>query len=152
MTEASRGAETFAYERPETDRPKTIVWLARTDHLFADVQVVHQGGETNLHSHSHLDGFWFVLSGQARFYGEGNRLLGEPRRHEGILLPRGTPYWFESVGPEPLEILQIESSDVPITSQAQLVSDRTDHAPASRSGAADQRSSDGSHVTAADRP
>ena len=125
----------FAYHKPDTDRPKTIVWLARTDHLFADVQLVNQGGETNLHSHSHLDGFWFVLSGQARFYGEGNRILGEPRKHEGILLPRGTKYWFESVGPEPLEILQIEASDIPIHSQGGLTTDRNDFAPAKRATA-----------------
>src|SRR3989442_1127423 len=109
MTEPSQGAQTFKYEMPEEEKPKTIVWLARTDRLFADVQVIMQGGETNLRSHGHLDGFWFVLSGRARFYGEGDRVLGELGKHEGILLPRGTPYWFESVGTETLELLQLEA-------------------------------------------
>jgi mannose-6-phosphate isomerase-like protein (cupin superfamily) len=129
MVETRHEAHTFKYEMPEVGKPKTIVWLARTDHLFADVQVITQGGETNLHSHSHLDGFWFVLSGRARFYGEGERVLGELGKHEGILLPRGTPYWFESASDEPLELLQLEASDIPIRSQSELMSDRVNYAP-----------------------
>jgi mannose-6-phosphate isomerase-like protein (cupin superfamily) len=127
--------QAFKYEKPETDRPKTIVWLARTDRLISDVQVINQGGETNLHSHTHLDGFWFVLSGRARFYGEGNKVLADIGKHEGILLPRGSKYWFESGSDEPLELLQIEASDKPVHSQQELVSDRIDHAPAKASTA-----------------
>jgi mannose-6-phosphate isomerase-like protein (cupin superfamily) len=137
MVDTRHEAHTFKYELPRVEKPKTIVWLARTDHLFADVQVITQGGETNLHSHSHLDGFWFVLSGRARFYGEGDRVLGELGKHEGILLPRGTPYWFESASDEPLELLQLEASDIPIRTQSELMADRVNYtAPTGR--AADQ--------------
>src|SRR4051794_37575363 len=100
MAERAREPHAFKYQTPPVDRAKTIVWLARTDILFADVQVLQDGGETNLHSHSHLDGFWMVLSGRARFYGEGDVVLADLGKHEGVLLPRGTKYWFESVGPE----------------------------------------------------
>jgi mannose-6-phosphate isomerase-like protein (cupin superfamily) len=137
MVETRHEAYSFKYEMPQVEKPKTIVWLTRTDHLFADVQVITHGGETNLHSHSHLDGFWFVLSGRARFYGEGDRVLGELGKHEGILLPRGTPYWFESASDEPLELLPLEASDVPIRTQSELMSDRVNYtAPTGR--AADQ--------------
>ena len=129
MPDSPRPAHSFKYQTPAVERGKTIVWLARTDILFADVQVLKDGGETNLHSHSHLDGFWMVLSGRARFYGEGDALIAELGKHEGVLLPRGTKYWFESVGPEPLEVLQIEASDKAILTNQELMSDRTDHTP-----------------------
>ncbi len=48
---------------------------------------------------------------KVRFYGEGNKLIGEFGKHQGVFIPRNTPYWFESVGEEPLEILQAESID-----------------------------------------
>jgi mannose-6-phosphate isomerase-like protein (cupin superfamily) len=31
--------------------------------------------DTGLHSHENLDGFWFVLSGRARFYTTGDKAL-----------------------------------------------------------------------------
>ena len=132
MIGVSREAQTFKYETPEVERGKTIMWLCRTDRLIADVQILKEGGETNLHSHSHLDGFWFVLSGRVRFYGEGDQVLGDLGKHEGILLPRGTKYWFESVGSEPLELLQIEASDKAIGTREELMADRTDYTPPTR--------------------
>ena len=126
---------TFKYAPPPAEQGKTIVWLARTDRLIADVQVLMDGGETNLHSHSHLDGFWMVLSGRVRFYGEGDTLIADLGKHEGVLLPRGTKYWFESVGAEPLEILQIEASDKAIITNQELMADRTDYTPPRRDAA-----------------
>lgn len=126
---------TFKYERPATlEKSKTIVWLCRTDRMVCDVQVLRDGGETNLHSHTHLDGFWFVLSGRARFYGEGDTVIGDLGPKEGILLPRGSKYWFESASDEPLELLQVEAADKPFTSQQDLITDRVDYTPAKAGG------------------
>lgn len=97
----------FKYEKPEFDHGKAMVWLARSDIVWGLVQVVKEGGETNLHSHSAVDGFWMVLSGRARFYGEGDQLIAELGKYEGVLIPRGAKYWFESAGDEPAEILQV---------------------------------------------
>lgn len=125
--------QAFRYDTPATEKPKTIVWLAKTDRLFATVQVITSGGETNLHSHSHLDGFWYVLKGRARFYSDVNTVHAELGPSEGVLIPRGVKYWFESAGDEPLEILQLECSDVPFKTKAELIADRVDHAaPAAR--------------------
>ena len=77
--------------------------------MIAAVQVVKKGGETNLHSHSAMDGLWFVLKGKAKFYGAEHVLLGEVGPHEGVFIPRGVSYWFESSSNEVLEILQVES-------------------------------------------
>lgn len=119
----------FRYDTPTPERPKTIVWLAKTDRLFATVQVITNGGETNLHSHSHLDGFWYVLKGRARFYCDVDTVHSELGPSEGVLIPRGAKYWFESVGSEPLEILQLECSDVPLKTKAELLADRQDFVP-----------------------
>lgn len=109
-------AQPFRYTTPEMpDGPmvgKFVVRLARTDRMLANVQVLKNGGETNLHTHHHLDGFWMVLKGRARFYGEGDAVIADLGEKEGILIPRHFKYWFESVGDEVLEILQVESADI----------------------------------------
>jgi mannose-6-phosphate isomerase-like protein (cupin superfamily) len=128
----SNAMQAFTYERPATDKPKKIIWLGKTERLFATVQVISNGGETNLHSHVHLDGFWFVMSGRGRFYSDETTIACELGPQQGVLVPRGTKYWFESVGEEPLEILQIECSDVAIKTHRQLLSDRTDYTPVNR--------------------
>ena len=102
---------TFKYTLPDENRPKRLVGIARSDIMFCAVQVIREGGENNLHAHTGMDGLWFVLKGRARFYGKGHELIGEFGPHEGVFVPRNVPYWFESVGPETLEILQAESID-----------------------------------------
>ena len=101
--------QTFKYQKP-SDMPggKAIVQLAGSDIIRGRVQVVREGGENNLHSHRGMDGFWMVLAGRARFYGPGDVLIGEFGKYEGILIPRGEQYWFESASDdEELEILQM---------------------------------------------
>ena len=57
---------------------------------------------------AYFDGFWMVLAGRVRFYGPGDALIGEFGKYEGILIPRGEQYWFESASDdEELEILQM---------------------------------------------
>jgi len=110
--EPMRAATVFRYRRPDELKTKRgIAPLVRSDILFSAVQIIREGGENSLHSHSALDGFWFVLQGRARFYGVNNELIGEIRRHEGVFVPRNVPYWFESVGDELLELLQVEAID-----------------------------------------
>lgn len=97
----------FRYETPNLRREKEVVPLCRTDILRAHVQVVREGGENNLHAHTGNDGFWMVLAGRARFYAEGDVPLAELGRNQGIAIPRGFKYWFESAGEEPLELLHV---------------------------------------------
>jgi mannose-6-phosphate isomerase-like protein (cupin superfamily) len=99
--------QTFSYKKPELKRGKGIVQLAGSDIIRGRVQIVSEGGENNLHSHRGMDGFWFVLSGKVKFYGPGDVEIGEFGKHQGILIPRGAEYWFESSGDEDLEILQM---------------------------------------------
>ncbi len=46
--------------------------MSITDRGIFAFQVLRAGGETNMHSHTHLDGFWFVRRGKARFYTGGS--------------------------------------------------------------------------------
>ena len=71
--------------------------------------VLKEGGENSLHSHPNMDGFWLVLEGRVKFYTEGDKVVAELGKNEGIMVPRDYKYWFESVGDEPLHILQVES-------------------------------------------
>jgi len=83
--------------------------LFRTDILGATVQVVTEGGETNLHAHAGSDASWLVLGGQATFYGEGDKIVARLNKNEMLLIPRGTPYWFESTSKEPLVIMRFSA-------------------------------------------
>ena len=102
----------FSY-RPPTEAPKerAFIPLVRSDTMVALVQIIKEGGEQELHSHGAMDGFWFVLKGKARFYGDGDEVLGTLGPHEGIFIPKNFLYWFEAIGDEPLELLQVESKD-----------------------------------------
>ncbi|HSR49572.1 MAG TPA: rubredoxin [Acidobacteriota bacterium] len=101
--------KTFRYEKPDSlDGDKMIVQLAGSDIIRGRVQVVRRGGENNLHSHEGMDGFWMVLNGRVRFYGPGDEVIGEFGQYEGILIPRGESYWFESADEsQDLELLQM---------------------------------------------
>jgi mannose-6-phosphate isomerase-like protein (cupin superfamily) len=85
--------------------------------MKVQVQVVKNGGENNLHTHTGEDAFWYVINGAVKFYGEGDKLIGEFKKGEGILVPRGYKYWFESASPEALEILRVTAKDQNIDNQ-----------------------------------
>ena len=111
-------ATVFNYQRPaDLPKPKTVVWLCRSDIVFSAVQVIKAGGETNLHAHTANDGIWMVLKGRAKFYGINDALLAELGPLQGIQIPRGFYYWFESASSEPLELLQIEAIDKSVESK-----------------------------------
>ena len=109
-------ARAFKYVKPEFKRghPTSMVSLARTNRMWARIQVHSKGGEIGLHAHKHLDGFWMVIKGRARFYTEGDVVIAEAGPLEGVLLPRGYWYRFEKIGDEDLEILQVESFDIDV--------------------------------------
>jgi mannose-6-phosphate isomerase-like protein (cupin superfamily) len=124
-------AKTFQYiPKDPGERPKGMQMLCRTDILFGAVQHVKSGGETNLHTHNLLDGFWFVLKGRAKFYTTNDEVIADLGPYEGVLLPRGFPYWFErGDGPEDLEILQVEASARSLKTVEEVLADRVDLAP-----------------------
>jgi mannose-6-phosphate isomerase-like protein (cupin superfamily) len=132
--EYHRGQEakiaTFSYTKP-TDykgKNKVISNLGRTDIVRGLVHVLREGGETNLHYHTKIDSLWFVLKGRVRFYGPGDVLQGEFGPHEGIFMPRGARYWFESASEEEVELLHVSA----YSEAGAEGSGRTDAAPRKR--------------------
>jgi mannose-6-phosphate isomerase-like protein (cupin superfamily) len=101
----------FAYTKPgEVSVAKGFVSLGRKDIVRGNVQIVKKhGGENNLHYHTSSASFWMVLKGRVRFYGPGDVVIGEFGPHEGTITPRYARYWFENVGEEDLEILQVSA-------------------------------------------
>ncbi len=102
--------QTFAVNPQLLKEGKTSTRLVHTDHLNSGVQVVAQGGETNLHAHSSQDEIWFVLSGEATFYTVGDAVVARLGKHEGMLIPHNAPYWFESSSEENLVIMRFGAS------------------------------------------
>lgn len=112
-----RAPQTFRYEKPaEQSTDKAIVSLCQTDIIRGAVQVVREGGDNNLHSHTGMDGFWMVLKGRVRWHGPDG-VIGEFGVHEGIVMPRNAQYWFESCGEETLELLQVVAFDREVKNQ-----------------------------------
>jgi mannose-6-phosphate isomerase-like protein (cupin superfamily) len=114
-------AKVFKYQTPQFDGVKKTLQVCNSDLMKVQVQVVKDGGENNLHSHTGDDAFWYVMSGAVKFYGEGDEVIGEFSKGEGILIPRGFKYWFESSSSEPLEILRVTAKDQKVENQ------RVDH-------------------------
>ena len=88
------------------DAGNTEVPLAVEDHLWLKIKVYARGGENKLHAHPNQDHSFIVLDGRARFHGP----RGEERelgRNDGIMLPAGAYYWFETISEEPLVVLRV---------------------------------------------
>jgi mannose-6-phosphate isomerase-like protein (cupin superfamily) len=106
---------TFSYQKPDAAiSSKGFVKLSRGEHIRGAVQIVKKnGGENNLHYHTHAETFWWVIKGKVRFYGPEDVVLGEFGAGEGIVTPRFSRYWFENCGEDDLELLQIAASPEP---------------------------------------
>ena len=106
---AEAGWATFSYAKPDgVSAGKGFINLGRRDIVRGVVQVVKKhGGENNLHYHTGIASFWMVLKGRVRFYGPDDVVIGEFGPMEGTITPRFSRYWFENIGDEDLEILQV---------------------------------------------
>jgi len=116
----------FSYAKPTgVNAAKGRVNLGRNDIVRGVVQIVKKnGGENNLHYHTTSASFWMVLKGRVRFYGPDDVVIGEFGPNEGTITPRYARYWFENVGEEDLELLQVSAF-----AEGARESGRTDAAP-----------------------
>lgn len=101
----------FRHVSPDFEGPKKTWQVCNSDLMKVQVQVVKDGGENNLHTHTGEDAFWYVINGAVRFYGEGDIVIGEYKKGEGVIVPRGFKYWFESASSEKLEVLRVTAKD-----------------------------------------
>ena len=80
------------------------------ENLWLSSKVYSEGGENALHAHEGDDHAFFVLAGRAKFF-DGNGGETEVGPLEGILIPRGVLYRFQSIPPDNLVILRMAGSD-----------------------------------------
>jgi mannose-6-phosphate isomerase-like protein (cupin superfamily) len=72
---------------------------AKTEVLNVTIKVYADGGENEMHAHVGEDHAFVVLSGQATFHVGSNESSRVVNKYEGVMLPSGTEYWFQSTGP-----------------------------------------------------
>ena len=106
MIETDTKAEFFKLRTPLLSKGRLDTELTRTETMRVWMKCYAEGGENVLHAHPSEDHIFVILQGQARFHDkDGNeRVVG---RNEGIMLPHGCYYYFESCGDEPLVMLRV---------------------------------------------
>ena len=89
---------------------KQVTQLAGNDILKGTVMVADSGGETVVHAHQAMDQLFVVLAGEATFYRSLDEVVAVLRPMEGVLVPRGTTYWYEKTSPENLVLFRAAST------------------------------------------
>ena len=108
----SATVQAYSMKVPLLTSGRTNQVLARTDTVEVRAKVYAEGGENGLHCHTDEDHTFFVLDGQATFSGpdEQTTVVG---RYEGILIPAGAFYRFQSTGDTNLVLLRF-GADLPV--------------------------------------
>jgi mannose-6-phosphate isomerase-like protein (cupin superfamily) len=107
VAETQQQAQVFNLRTPYLAQGRTTDNRAKTDRLTVTVKVYAEGGENGMHHHTNDDHSFIVIEGQATFHvnSEDNVLVVGP--YEGIMLPCGTDYRFESSGEENLVLIRV---------------------------------------------
>jgi mannose-6-phosphate isomerase-like protein (cupin superfamily) len=100
-------ASTFKLAAQLLDQGRTMDLLARADVLAAHIKVYAEGGENTIHAHTKEEHLFVILEGEATFHlghEDRVRVLG---KHDGVIIPAGSYYWFVSSGEENLVLLRV---------------------------------------------
>jgi mannose-6-phosphate isomerase-like protein (cupin superfamily) len=89
---------------PLLSNGRTTDFIARGDVLSVAVKVYAEGGENALHAHTTNEHVHMVLQGQATFYDEEGTAT-VVNKYEGMWLPKGAFYYFQSTGDENLVLM-----------------------------------------------
>jgi mannose-6-phosphate isomerase-like protein (cupin superfamily) len=103
----------YSMKVPLLTSGRTNQVLARTDTVEVRAKVYAAGGENALHTHLDEDHTFFALDGEATFYGPDDQstVVG---RYEGLMIPAGAYYRFESTGDTNLVLLCIGADVDPL--------------------------------------
>ena len=111
-------AQVFSLRTPYLSEGRTTTLVSETDSLWVHVKVYAQGGENALHAHSHEDHAFIILEGQATFYDkDGNTTVVD--RYQGIMLPKGAYYYFQSTGDTNLVLMRVGGGQNPYRKSGQ---------------------------------
>jgi mannose-6-phosphate isomerase-like protein (cupin superfamily) len=112
---AKQGLPTFfALQAQLPTEGRTNIPMAASDSMWVVLKTYASGGENELHTHPNEDHTFVILQGKAKFYGPAGeeKIIG---KDEGVLLPRGSFYWFHCCSEEPLVMVRVgaASGDAP---------------------------------------
>lgn len=105
--ETKQAAEVFNLRTPYLEQGRTTDVRARTDLMTVTMKVYAEGGENAMHHHPHEDHSFIVLEGEATFHLETDDNTRVARRYEGVMLPKGVDYWFQSTGDGNLVMIRV---------------------------------------------
>lgn len=133
MSDASRPEFFVVHNAPTLSEGNIQQLLARAPSLWAHVKVYAEGGENGVHAHTHEDHMFFVLAGEATFFGP-NGETSTARTYEGVMIPAGCQYAFRSSGARNLVMLRVGAptqsalANAPVTAYGipEAVSERVD--------------------------
>lgn len=103
----SPAATTFKLEAELLEQGRTMELLARTNVLAAHIKVYAEGGENAIHAHTQEDHLFVILGGEATFHLGHDDQVKVLRKHEGVIIPANSFYWFVSSGDENLILLRV---------------------------------------------
>lgn len=96
----------FHLRTPMLASGRSHTYLAESDGLSVVIKCYAEGGENALHAHPREDHVFVILQGEAT-YRDGEDATLVLGRNDGVLVPAGAMYRFESSGDEPLVLLRV---------------------------------------------
>jgi len=105
-------AEVFNLRTPYLRQGRTTDLRARTDLMTIMVKIYAEGGENAMHCHTTEDHSFIVVEGQATFRIDTEDNVKVVNRWEGIMLPKGVYYRFESTGDQNLVLIRAGAAPV----------------------------------------
>ena len=87
--------------------------VARSPQLVSRIKVYAEGGENALHAHQQEEHVFLVLAGQATFFLDKEERQTVVNKFEGVLLPAGAYYRFQSSGDENLVMFRVGTGKGP---------------------------------------
>ncbi|MDE3074955.1 MAG: cupin domain-containing protein [Chloroflexota bacterium] len=100
-------AQIFNLTTPYLQQGITSEERAHTELLSVLIKVYARGGENRMHAHMREDHSFIVLEGEATFHLDSDEHVRVLKPYEGVMLPRGTHYRFESSGEGNLVMLRV---------------------------------------------
>jgi len=108
--ETRQAAQVFDLRTPYLQQGITSEIRAQTDLLTVLIKVYSEGGENLMHAHPEEDHSFIVLEGEATFFIETEDNVRVLRPYEGMMLPKGAYYRFQSTGDRNLVMLRVGAS------------------------------------------
>jgi mannose-6-phosphate isomerase-like protein (cupin superfamily) len=110
-TKAKADAHFFSLRTPLLADGRSDTTLAQTDLLRLRLKVYASGGENVMHFHPHEDHSFVVLAGEATFHIGTDDAVTVLTTYNGVMIPRGVSYWFQSSATENLVMLRAGAAE-----------------------------------------